>query len=179
MSSAGDGGRGQCLSEEEEVSAPFKEQRTQGTPSTLQCDGSFHWGLSLQRPFLPLPVPPTQRESRLSDHCPHPHALRISPGERHPLLQAGRPRVGTSSSLSFRAAGLLAAHPQLPFPRLASPLPSAAGGGDLHWLRVGPVRELEPRVRAFCSCRYLCAPLQMAERVMRSEEGVTCGRFKE
>lgn len=159
------------------MSAPFKEQRTQGTPSTLQCDGSLCWGLSLQRPFLPLPVPPTQRESRLSDHCPHPHALRNSSGERRPLLQAGRPRV--SSSLSLRAAGLLAAHPQLPFPRLASPLPSAAGGGDLHWFRVGPVREPEPRVRAFCSCRYLRAPLQMAECVMHSEEGVTRGRFKE
>lgn len=38
-----------------EVSAPFKEQRTQGTPSTLQCDGSLCWGLS---PSEPLPSSP-------------------------------------------------------------------------------------------------------------------------
>lgn len=104
--------------------------------------------------FLSPSLPP--RESRLSTTAPTHTRLRNSSGERRLLLQAGRPRV--SSSLSLRAAGLLAAHPQLPFPRLASPLPSAAGGGDLHWFRVGP-KGTPPRVR-FCSCRYLRAPLQ-------------------
>lgn len=136
-------------------------------------------GLSLQRRFLPLPIPPTRRESRLSDRCPPPTCTqelfrREVPGDYRLVAHVWAP----SSSLSFRAAGLLAAHPQLPFPRLASPLPSAAGGGDLPWFRVGHVLELEPRLCAFCSCLYLCALLQRAKCITYSEEAVTCSHFK-
>ena len=91
------------------------------------------WGRSRSSdPSLFSPSLPTWRESRLSDCCPPPTRAqellrREVPSEYSLVAHEWVP----SSSLRFRAAGPLATRPQQSFPRLARPLPSAAGGSAL------------------------------------------------
>lgn len=160
------------------MSAPFKEQRTQGTPSTLQCDGSLCWGLSLQRPFLPLPVPSHQRESRLSDHLPPPTRAQELFWREAPVITGWSPTCelfpepqsswtpGRPPSAALPEAGQVLCHL----------LPEVG----IYWFVWAlSLVNLSRASWRFLQLRYLRAPLQMAECVMHSEEGVTRRPFPE